>query len=206
MAPDDDVAGAPIGMSSVEEALYPLLETELVRAEVYRTATRCTAGDPRAEMFAGPLEEAELHAAIAEGLLESFGLDPAAEAPSRLPIRTLGRALVEGMEQAVALTDERSAWLTVAEAVVTVVLQTERRWTRVERLAALTQGAPGEALREATREISARTQHTVPWSVAHRPQPSRVRDFVLRPPERRTTALHAAHRARSGSRGRSRAS
>ena len=73
MAPDDDVVMGPIGMSSVDVVLYQLLETELVRAEVYRTALRCTAGDPRAAMFEAPLEEAELHVAIAvEKLLDGM--------------------------------------------------------------------------------------------------------------------------------------
>ena len=205
---DDGVV--PLAVSSVDVALYQLLETELARADVYRTALRCTATDPRSAMFEAPLEEAELHVAIAESLLDAFGLDPAADVPARLPVRTLGASLVRAMEQSVALLDEASSWATAAECVAAVLTQTERRWAFVERLAQLTQGEAGDALRSASRELAAPVyEKPAPWSAPRPQKPSVVRDFVLRPgASGRTPPVHPnlVHRDSGGSRRGSRPS
>jgi hypothetical protein len=149
-----DEVSVPLGVASVDVALFQLLEAELARAEACRAALRCLADDPRSRRFGAPLEEAELHVAIVQSLLEAFGLDPEADVPARLPIRTMGRSLVDAMEQALALLDPPFVWLTAAECLASVGTQAERRWAHVARLAQLTQGAPGDALRAATREIA----------------------------------------------------
>jgi rubrerythrin len=86
----------------VRELLYQALETELGGVDVYTTALRCAENDDLKEEWDKYLEQTKNHVAIMEETLRKLGLDPDEETPGRQVVRTIGEALVEAMELALA--------------------------------------------------------------------------------------------------------
>ena len=102
----------------VRELLYQMLETEVGGVDVYTTALRCVENDDLKEEWDKYLEQTKTHVTIMEDVLKQLGLDPNEETPGRKVVRTIGEALVEAMELALAEGEPGAAQLVAAEAVV----------------------------------------------------------------------------------------
>ena len=147
--------------------LYQTLETELRGMHVYAQALKLAVDVKLREEWAEYLAQTEGHVAITRTLLETAGLDPEADVPSRRPARTLGRALVGAMAAAQGTPDGEAAQLTAAQCVVLAETADHAAWEMIGLLARDLDGDLGRALREAQHAIQVEgDQHleqTVRW-------------------------------------------
>jgi rubrerythrin len=102
----------------VRELLYQALETELGGVQVYTTALRCAENEDLKKEWEEYLEQTKNHVTIVEDVLTKLDLDPNEETPGRKCVRTIGEALVESMELALAEGEPGAAQLVATEAVV----------------------------------------------------------------------------------------
>jgi hypothetical protein len=142
-----------------EALMYQLLETELGGVNVYKTALRCALNDELREEWQKYLSETERHVQIAQGLLESLGLDPSADVPARAPVRVIGQSLVQAMELALKGPNPEEAQLTAAECVVEAETKDHMNWELVGVLAKKTKGEVAKLLREAFEQVEKEEDH-----------------------------------------------
>jgi hypothetical protein len=144
---------------AVENLLYQLLETELGGVEIYRTALTCVTNDDLREELRKYLEETERHVAVARQLLEAFELDPGADVPARLPLRTTAQGLVKAMERALASGDKDAAQITATECVVEAETKDHANWSLIGMLAESSTGDAKKALQAAYDEVEDDEDH-----------------------------------------------
>jgi hypothetical protein len=118
-----------------EALMYQLLETELGGVEVYTTALECAVNDELREEWQKYLDETKRHVEIAKKLLEELGLDPDLDVPARIPVRTIGKSLVEAMNIAQKEGSPDEAEITAAECVVLAETKDHLDWELVGLLA-----------------------------------------------------------------------
>ena len=102
----------------VRELLYQALETELGGVQIYTTALRCAQNEDLKEEWEEYLQQTKNHVTIMEDVLTKLDLDPDEETPGRKVVRTIGEALVQSMEMALAEGKPGAAQLVATEAVV----------------------------------------------------------------------------------------
>ena len=112
----------------VRELLYQALETEIGGVQVYTTALRCVENDDLKEEWEEYLEQTKNHVTIMEDVLTKLELDPTEETPGRKVVRTIGEALVEAMEMALADGQPGAAQLVAAEALVLAETKDHQNW------------------------------------------------------------------------------
>lgn len=139
--------------------LWQVYETELGGVEVYRTALKCAVNEELKEEWTEYLEQTERHVEVARELLTALGLDPDEEAAPRMPVRIIGQALVQAMEDALAAGDPVAAQLCAADCVVEAETKDHANWELVGRLAAAATGEERAALREAHDEVETDEDH-----------------------------------------------
>ena len=153
--------GVSAAGSGVENLLYQVLETELGGVQVYKTALKCVVNEDLREEWEKYLSETEQHVKIARSLLETFELDPEEDVPARLPVRTLGEAMVAAMEQALETGDPVAAQLAAADCVVEAETKDHHNWELVGMLAEKAKGPKGRALMEAYEQVEDEEDHHV---------------------------------------------
>jgi hypothetical protein len=153
--------GVAAASSGIENLLYQVLETELGGVQVYNKALECVQNEDLKEEWEKYLEETERHVQIARSLLEAFGLDPDEEHPARMPVRTIGEALVQAMDLALEAGDPVAAQLTAADCVVEAETKDHHDWELVGMLAEKTKGEKGKALKEAYEQVEKEEDHHV---------------------------------------------
>lgn len=157
----------PVSEPAFKALMYQLLETELGGVEIYKTAIKCALNDELKEEWQKYLSETESHVKIARGLLKKLDLDPEAEVPARLPVRLIGKALVQAMETALK-SDPNEAQITAAECVVEAETKDHMNWELVGLLAKKMKGDVakllGEAHEEVEKEEDHHLYHTTGWA------------------------------------------
>jgi hypothetical protein len=139
--------------------MYQLLETELGGVQVYTTALECVLdGDLRKE-WQKYLAETKEHVTIARELLHDLGLDPDAEVPARVTVRTVGEGLVMAMRRALESGSPAEAELTAAECVVEAETKDHMNWELVGVLADKMKGTDAALLREAHAKVEKQEDH-----------------------------------------------
>jgi rubrerythrin len=195
----------------VRELLYQMLETEVGGVDVYTTALRCVENDDLKEEWDKYLEQTKTHVTIMEDVLKKLGLDPNEETPGRKVVRTIGEALVEAMELALAEGEPGAAQLVAAEAVVLAETKDHQNWHLLGEVVKKVKGETAKVLKEAHEQVEHEEDehlyHTKGWArelwidslgmKAVLPPPEEVKDVE--------TAIGAARaeQARSKMRGRS---
>lgn len=114
--------------ATLEDLLYQALETEQGGIKVYSTAITCALSEDLSEEWQEYLEETERHEQILRGVLEDFGLNPAARPPSRDVVGGIGQALVASMELAKATLTPEQTELVACEAVVLAETKDHANW------------------------------------------------------------------------------
>jgi rubrerythrin len=147
----------------VRELLYQALETEIGGVQIYTTAIRCVENDDLKEEWEEYLEQTKNHVTIMEDVLTQLELDPTEETPGRKVVRTIGEALVESMEMALA-----EAQLVAAEAVVLAETKDHQNWHLIGEVAKKTKGDVAKVLKEAYDEVEHEEDehyyHTKGWA------------------------------------------
>jgi hypothetical protein len=96
---------------------------------------------------------------VARQLVEAFELDPEADVPARLPLRTIAQSLVKAMERALASGDPDAAQITAIECVVEAETKDHANWSLVGMLAEKSTGEMKKALQKAYDEVEDDEDH-----------------------------------------------
>ncbi|HJP92653.1 MAG TPA: hypothetical protein VJ875_11910 [Pyrinomonadaceae bacterium] len=137
----------------VRELLYQALETELGGVQVYTTAIRCAENEDVKEEWEEYLEQTKNHVTIVEDVLTKLDLDPNEETPGRKVVRTIGEALVEAMEMALAEGKPGAAQLVACEAIVLAETKDHQNWHLIGEVAKKVKGEVAKILKEAHEQV-----------------------------------------------------
>src|SRR5829696_1621800 len=152
----------------IAELLYQALETEIGGVQVYTTALRCAENEDLKEEWEKYLEQTENHVTIMENVLTKLELDPNAETPGRQVVRTIGEALVESMELALAEGEPGAAQLAAAEAVIFAETKDHQNWHLIGEVSKNSRGDAAKILKEAYDEVEHEEDehyyHTKGWA------------------------------------------
>ena len=152
----------------VRELLYQSLETELGGVEVYTTAIRCAQNEDLKEEWEKYLEQTKNHVTIMQDVLTKLDLDIDEETPGRKVVRTIGEALVESMELALAEGEPGAAQLVAAEAVVLAETKDHQNWHLIGEVAKKVKSDVAKVLKEAHDQVEPEEDehlyHTKGWS------------------------------------------
>jgi len=152
----------------VRELLYQALETEIGGVDVYTTALRCVENDELKEEWDKYLEQTKTHVTIMEDTLRKLSLDPNEETPGRKVVRTIGEALVQSMELALAEGEPGAAQLVAAEAVVLAETKDHQNWHLIGEVSQKMKGETAKVLKEACERVEPEEDehlyHTKGWA------------------------------------------
>src|SRR5215217_4075408 len=152
----------------VRELLYQALETEIGGVQVYTTALRCAENDELKKEWEKYLEQTKNHVTIVEDVLTKLDLDPNKETPGRKVVRTIGEALVQSMELALAEGQPGAAQLAAAEAVVLAETKDHQNWHLIGEVSKNIRGDIAKVLKEAYDEVEHEEDehyyHTKGWA------------------------------------------
>jgi rubrerythrin len=152
----------------VRELLYQALETEIGGVDVYTTALRCAENDDLKEEWDKYLEQTKNHVTIMEETLRKLGLDPNEETPGRQVVRTIGEALVESMELALAEGEPGQAQIVAAEAVVLAETKDHQNWHLLGEVVKKASGEQARIIKEAYDQVEDEEDehlyHTKGWA------------------------------------------
>jgi rubrerythrin len=152
----------------LRELLYQALETELGGVQVYTTALRCVENDDLKEEWEEYLEQTRNHVTIVEDVLTKLELDPNEETPGRKVVRSIGEALVQSMEMALAEGQPGAAQLVAAEAVVLAETKDHQNWHLIGEVSKKVKGEVAKVLKEAYDEVEHEEDehyyHTKGWA------------------------------------------
>ena len=152
----------------IRELLYQALETELGGVQVYTTALRCAQNEDLKEEWEKYLQQTQNHVTIVEDVLTKLDLDPDEETPGRKVVRTIGEALVQSMEMALAEGKPGAAQLVAAEAVVLAETKDHQNWHLIGEVAKKAKSDVAKVLKEAYEEVEHEEDehlyHTKGWS------------------------------------------
>ena len=152
----------------VRELLYQALETELGGVQIYTTALRCVENEDLKEEWEEYLEQTKNHVTIMEDVLTKLDLDPDEETPGRKVVRTIGEALVQSMEMALAEGKPGAAQLVATEAVVLAETKDHQNWHLIGEVAKKAKADIAKVLKEAHDEVEHEEDehlyHTKGWS------------------------------------------
>ena len=152
----------------VRELLYQGLETELGGVQVYTTALRCVKNEDLKEEWEEYLEQTKNHVTIMQDVLTKLDLDVDEETPGRKVVRTIGEALVESMEMALAEGEPGAAQLVAAEAVVLAETKDHQNWHLIGEVAKKVKGEVAKILKEAHEQVEHEEDehlyHTKGWA------------------------------------------
>jgi len=137
----------------VRELLYQALETEIGGVQVYTTAIRCAENEDLKEEWEKYLEQTKNHVTIVEDVLTKLDLDPNEETPGRKVVRTIGEALVESMEMALAEGKPGAAQLVACEAVVLAETKDHQNWHLIGEVVKNVKGEVAKLLKEAHDQV-----------------------------------------------------
>ncbi len=152
----------------VRELLYQGLETEIGGVQIYTTATRCAENQDLKEEWEEYLEQTKNHVTIMEDALTKLDLDPNEETPGRKVVRTIGEALVQSMEMALAEGQPGAAQLVAAEAVVLAETKDHQNWHLIGEVVKNVKGEVAKVLKEAHEQVEHEEDehlyHTKGWA------------------------------------------
>ena len=152
----------------VRELLYQALETELGGVQIYTTALRCAQNEDLKEEWEEYLQQTKNHVTIMEDVLTKLDLDPDEETPGRKVVRTIGEALVQSMEMALAEGKPGAAQLVATEAVVLAETKDHQNWHLIGEVAKKAKTDVAKVLKEAHDEVEHEEDehlyHTKGWS------------------------------------------
>ena len=152
----------------IRELLYQALETELGGVQVYTTALRCAQNEDLKEEWEEYLQQTKNHVTIMEDVLTKLDLDPDEETPGRKVVRTIGEALVQSMEMALAEGKPGAAQLVATEAVVLAETKDHQNWHLIGEVAKKAKADIAKVLKEAHDEVEHEEDehlyHTKGWT------------------------------------------
>lgn len=137
----------------LNELLLQSLEHEKGGVMVYETALRCVQNDDLEEEWNKYLEQTKRHVQIVQELCEEMGIDTDKRTPGCKVVESVGKALVQAMEQALAAGDAAAAQLVACECVVIAETKDHLDWELIGECAKKLKGAEARLLKEAYDQV-----------------------------------------------------
>jgi len=197
-----------MNQNQVSELLLQSLEVEIGGIQVYETALRCVVNDDLRKEWEDYLADTRNHEAILRETCEALDIDPEEETPGRNVVRTIGTALVDAMEQAIAIGNSEAAELVACDCVVLAETRDHFDWELIGRCAQKMKGAQAKVLKDAYDQVEddedEHLYHTKGWCRELWLQSLGIK-AILPPPEERehvTTAIAAARAEQASERSR----
>ncbi|HWF88037.1 MAG TPA: hypothetical protein VN659_04355, partial [Pyrinomonadaceae bacterium] len=129
---------------------------------------RCAENDDLKEEWEKYLDQTKTHVTIMEDVLTKLDLDPNEETPGRKVVRTIGEALVQSMEMALAEAKPGAAQLVACEAVVLAETKDHQNWHLIGEVAKKVKGDVAKVLKEAHDQVEDQEDehlyHTKGWA------------------------------------------
>jgi rubrerythrin len=182
----------------VNELVLQSLEQEIGGIQVYETALKCAINEDLRDEWKKYLEQTRNHEQILRGVCKALDVDAAKETPGRTILRSLGGALVDAMETALAAGKREAAELVACECVVLAETKDHFDWELIGKCAENVEGEAAKVLAAAYEEVEDQEDehvyHTKGWCRELWLQSLGLK-AVLPPPEERQhvkTAIGAA--------------
>jgi len=182
----------------VNELVLQSLEQEIGGIQVYETALKCAINEELRDEWKKYLEQTRNHERILRGVCKALDVDAAKETPGRTILRSLGGALVDAMETALAAGKREAAELVACECVVLAETKDHFDWELIGKCAENLEGEAAKVLAAAYEEVEDQEDehvyHTKGWCRELWLQSLGLK-AVLPPPEERQhvkTAIGAA--------------
>jgi rubrerythrin len=182
----------------VNELVLQSLEQEIGGIQVYETALKCAINEDLRDEWKKYLEQTRNHERILRGVCKALDVDAAKETPGRTILRSLGGALVDAMETALAAGKREAAELVACECVVLAETKDHFDWELIGKCAENLEGEAAKVLAADYEEVEDQEDehvyHTKGWCRELWLQSLGLK-AVLPPPEERQhvkTAIGAA--------------
>jgi len=182
----------------VNELVLQSLEQEIGGIQVYETALKCAINEDLRDEWKKYLEQTRKHERILRRVCKALDVDGAKETPGRTILRSLGGALVDAMETALAAGKREAAELVACECVVLAETKDHFDWELIGKCAENLEGEAAKVLAAAYEEVEDQEDehvyHTKGWCRELWLQSLGLK-AVLPPPEERQhvkTAIGAA--------------
>jgi rubrerythrin len=137
----------------LEELVLQSLEHEKGGVQIYETALKCAVNDDLKEEWEEYLDQTRNHVRVVTELCAALGLDATQETPGRAIVRSIGAALVSGMEQALAAGDPDAAQIVACECVVLAETKDHLDWALLGQYAEKADDGHAEPLKRALEEV-----------------------------------------------------
>jgi rubrerythrin len=142
-----------MNQEQMHELLLQSLEHEMGGIKVYETAVECAINDDLIEEWSKYLDETRNHERVLREVCETLGVDAGQETPGRKIVRSLGKALVQAMQEAQSAGNPEAAQLVACECVVLAETKDHLDWDLLGECAKKLTGEKGKALKDAHEEI-----------------------------------------------------
>lgn len=143
------------------------LEQEIGGIQVYETALKCAINEDLRDEWKKYLEQTRNHERILRGVCKALDVDAAKETPGRTILRSLGGALVDAMETALAAGKREAAELIACECVVLAETKDHFDWELIGKCAENLEGEAAKVLAAAYEEVEDQEDehvyHTKGW-------------------------------------------
>ena len=182
----------------LNELVLQSLEHERGGVKIYEAAVTSAVNKDLHEEWTKYLEETRTHVRVLEDLCGKLELDPEQETPGRKIVRSVGGALLEAIQTALASGNPEAAQIVACECVVLAETKDHLDWELLGRCAEKMSGPRARALAEANEQVEDQEDehlyHTKGWCRELWLKSLGLR-AVLPPPEERKdvkTAIGAA--------------
>ena len=137
----------------LNQLILQSLEHEMGGVDVYEKALECVVNDDLRYEWQKYLTQTRTHVQILEDLCDSFALDSTAQVPGRQVVRTVGKALVAAMDEALAAGNPEAAQLVACEAVTLAETKDHLDWELLGKCASELAGTERDALEAACEKV-----------------------------------------------------
>ena len=182
----------------LNELILQSLEHERGGVKLYEAAVAAAVNKDLHEEWSKYLQETRHHVRVLENLCAQFALDPETQTPGREIVRSVGAALLDAINKALASGNPEAAQMVACECVVLAETKDHLDWELLGRCAAKMTGPRARALAEANEQVEDQEDehlyHTKGWCRELWLKSLGMR-AVLPPPEERRdvkTAIGAA--------------
>jgi rubrerythrin len=153
--------------AQLKELLLQSLENERSGEKLYEAAAKAAQNEELKEEWTKYLGETRHHVEILEGVLKAFGIDTEEQSPGRDIVASLGRSLLQAVEQAVSGGNKAAAQIVAAECVVLAETKDHLNWELLGECLGKLKGEERKALQAAYDEVEDQEDehlyHTKGW-------------------------------------------
>lgn len=153
------MANARYDSQQLNDLVIQMMETELGGEQVYRTAIGCAINPDLKKEWEEYLQETLTHQNVVRSLCDALGLDPNTQTPTRRVVRHIGESLVKAMQMAQQNGTPDAAQLVACECVVHAETKDHANWELLGKVAEVTTGELGTALKTAHGAVEQDEDH-----------------------------------------------